>query len=159
MPRPRRCRRVRSGPHCTYFKPQGVGLRFLEEIALQVDELEAIRLVDLEGKEQIEAATTMNISQPTLHRTLKEAHKKVAEAVVLGKALLIGGGDYVLTQRKFRCYDCGHEWELPYGTGRPAACPQCGSVNLHRASEDRGYGRAGGPGKGRRGPRQGGDAP
>jgi predicted DNA-binding protein (UPF0251 family) len=159
MPRPRRCRRVRSGPHCTYFKPQGVGLKFLEEIALQVDELEAIRLVDLEGKEQIEAATAMNISQPTLHRMLKDAHKKIAEAVVLGKALLIGGGDYVLTQRKFKCYDCGHEWELPYGTGRPATCPQCGSVNLHRAPEDRGYRRAGGPGRGRGGPRQGGDQP
>ncbi|MBU6997016.1 MAG: DUF134 domain-containing protein [Theionarchaea archaeon] len=161
MPRPRRCRRVQSGPSCAYFKPQGVGLRFLEEITLQVDELEAIRLVDLEGKEQTEAAAIMNISQPTLHRILKEAHKKMAEAVVLAKALRVGGGDYVLTQRKFKCYDCGHEWELPYGTGRPTQCPQCNSVNLHRAPEDRGYARGpGGPGgRGRRGPGQGGDTP
>ncbi|MBU7014420.1 MAG: DUF134 domain-containing protein [Theionarchaea archaeon] len=161
MPRPRRCRRVQSGPHCAYFKPRGVGLTVLEEIALQVDELEAIRLVDLEGKEQTEAAAVMGISQPTLHRMLKEAHKKIAEAVVLGKALRIGGGDYVLRQRKFRCYDCGQEWELPYGTGRPPACPECGSENFHRAPEDRGCRRGpGGPKcRNQRGPHQGGDTP
>ncbi|MBU7028380.1 MAG: DUF134 domain-containing protein [Theionarchaea archaeon] len=148
MPRPRQCRRVRRGPKCTYFKPRGVGIKFLEEVALQVDELEAIRLVDLEGKEQKEAAEIMDISQPTLHRILKEARKKIADALVSGKALRIGGGDYVMVNRKFKCYDCGHDWELPYGTGRPETCPACGSVNLHRAPEDRGYAR-----RGMRGPR------
>ena len=149
------CRRVRFGPKCNYFKPRGVGIQFLEEVVLGVDELEAIRLVDLEGKGQVEAAETMNISQPTLHRILKEARKKVADALVSGKALCIEGGDYVMTQRKFTCYDCGHQWELPYGTGRPQVCPKCGSQNLHRAPEDRGYARRGmrGPrGRGQQGP-------
>ena len=156
MVRPRHCRRVRYGPQCTYFKPRGVGIQFLEEVVLQVDELEAIRLVDLEDKGQTEAAEIMNISQPTLCRILKEARRKVADAVVSGKALRIGGGDYVMVQRKFKCYDCGHEWELPYGTGRPETCPHCHSPNLHRAPEDRGYARRGmrGPkGRGQQGPR------
>ncbi|MBU7009195.1 MAG: DUF134 domain-containing protein [Theionarchaea archaeon] len=152
MPRPRRCRRVRFGPTCNYFKPRGVPIQVLEEVALQVDELEAIRLVDLEGNGQQEAADIMNISQPTLHRTLKDARKKIAEVLVSGKALRIGGGDYVMSQRRFRCYDCGHEWEVPYGTGRPQVCPQCGSVNLHRAAQDRGYARSGKRGRGRGGP-------
>ncbi len=155
MARPRLCRRVRFGPKHTYFKPRGVGVKFLEEVALGVDELEAVRLVDFEEKGQQEAADIMNVSQPTLHRTLKKARKKIADALVSGKALRIEGGDYVMMQRKFTCYECGHEWELPYGTGRPAVCPTCGSENLHRAPEDRGYARRGrrGPGgRGQRGP-------
>lgn len=150
MVRPRQCRQVRFGPRCTYFKPRGIGIQFLEEVAMTVDELEAVRLVDLEGKEQTEAAEIMDVSQPTLHRTLKEARKKIADALVSGKALRIGGGEYIMMQRKFKCYDCGHEWQLPYGTGRPQTCPECGSQNLHRAPEDRGYAR-----RGKRGPQRG----
>jgi predicted RNA-binding Zn-ribbon protein involved in translation (DUF1610 family) len=52
--------------------------------------------------------------------------------------------------RKFRCYACQHEWEEPYGTGRPAVCPKCGNNNIHRADSDRGRrGQAGGYGGGR----------
>lgn len=148
MSRPRHCRRVRYGPQCNYFKPRGIGIRFLEEVTLGVDELEAVRLVDFEGKEQQHAAGIMDISQPTLHRILKEAHRKIADALVSGKALRIEGGDFVMMQRKFQCYECGHQWELPYGTGRPQTCPQCGSENLHRAPEDRGYARKRGHGRG-----------
>jgi predicted DNA-binding protein (UPF0251 family) len=127
-------------------------MQALEDVILGVDELEAVRLVDLEDKGQTEAADIMNVSQPTLHRILKEARRKVVEAVVLGKALHIQGGEYVMMNRKFICFDCGHQWELPYGTGRPQVCPQCGSPNLHRAPEDRGYARRG-MGRGRGGPR------
>jgi Zn finger protein HypA/HybF involved in hydrogenase expression len=53
-----------------------------------------------------------------------------------------------MTQRKLSCADCRHSWELPYGTGRPTVCPQCGSRNIHRVDEDRGYARRGGGGRG-----------
>ena len=43
-------------------------------------------------------------------------------------------------QRTFRCVDCEHEWQLPFGMGRPAECPQCHSKNFHRAEEERGQG-------------------
>lgn len=40
--------------------------------------------------------------------------------------------------RKFECFECGRKWDEPFGTGRPASCPACGSRNIHRAPEDRG---------------------
>lgn len=149
MPRPRRCRQVRYGPKFHCFKPRGIALQGLEEINLTIDELEAVRLVDLEGKDQNEAAEIMNVSQPTLHRTLKKARKKIVEALVSGKALIIDGGNYIMVQRKFQCYDCGHQWQVPFGTPRPQVCPECGSTNIHRAPEDRGYARGRGRGGGR----------
>ncbi len=41
-------------------------------------------------------------------------------------------------QRKFECYDCKHEWEVPYGTGKPHQYPKCDSTNIHRHSADKG---------------------
>jgi len=55
-------------------------------------------------------------------------------------------------KRKFVCYDCGYSWEILYGTPRPNFCPKCGSVNIHRAQEDRGYARGNARGCGRKGP-------
>ena len=106
----------------------------LDEVCLTVDELEAIRLTDLQGLMQVKAAEQMGISQPTLHRTLEAAHLKVADALVNGKAMRIEGGDYAITEsgRKFGCHACGHGWEEPYGSGRPGECPKCGDANIHR---------------------------
>ncbi len=67
----------------------------LESVELSVDEFEAIRLKDLEGLEQTAAAESMNISQPTFHRIIESARRKVADALVNGKAIRIGVGDYV----------------------------------------------------------------
>ncbi|MEA2035962.1 MAG: DUF134 domain-containing protein [Nanoarchaeota archaeon] len=92
MPRPRRRRRVMFGPNVDYFKPRGINLSVLKSIDLKVEELEAIRLKDFEGKEQTEAAKIMNVSQPTFHRILGEVRKKIAEALVKGKAIKIHGG-------------------------------------------------------------------
>ncbi len=64
----------------------------MEEVTLTVDEFEAIRLADLEGLYQADAAEKMNISRQTLGRILESAHKKIADALVHGKALLIKGG-------------------------------------------------------------------
>ena len=92
MPRPRHCRRVAQLPQANYYKPRGIPLALLEEVVLTVDELEAIRLTDLEGLYQAEAAEKMSISRQTLGRILDSAHKKIATALVHGKALLIEGG-------------------------------------------------------------------
>ena len=116
----------------------------LASVSLSVDEFEAIRLKDLEGMEQTAAADSMRISQPTFHRVIEAARKKVADALVNGKAIRIEGGEYMSdASRKFKCLDCGHEWEEPHGRGRPDACPKCGSKNIHRAPPDRGYARLG----------------
>ena len=89
MPRPRMRRRVRFTPSVTYYKPAGVRMTDLEEVVLLPDELEALRLKDVEGNEQEPAARQMNVSQPTFHRILASARKKVAQALVKGKALRI----------------------------------------------------------------------
>ncbi|MGA2769095.1 MAG: DUF134 domain-containing protein [Candidatus Bathyarchaeia archaeon] len=144
MPRPRICRRVCCEPGVTYFKPRGVPMTSLESVGLSVDEFEAIRLKDLEGLEQTAAADSMRISQPTFHRVIEAARKKVADALVNGKAIRIEGGEYMSdASRKFKCLDCSHEWEEPHGRGRPGGCPKCGSKNIHRAPQDRGYARLG----------------
>lgn len=92
MARKRKPRHVNFIPEVTYFKPQGVPLSLLRGVSLAMDELEAIRLVDLKEFEQIKAAKKMKISQPTLQRILKAAHKKIAGALVEGKAIKVEGG-------------------------------------------------------------------
>jgi predicted DNA-binding protein (UPF0251 family)/predicted Fe-Mo cluster-binding NifX family protein len=90
--RPKSCRRVGSSPDVTYFKPRGVPLSEIEEVVLSVDELESLRLADLEGMYQEEAAALMNVSRPTFGRIVDSARKKIAAALVQGKALRIEGG-------------------------------------------------------------------
>ncbi len=94
MPRPRICRRVRFAPGVTYFKPRGIPLRDLSEVVLPLEEYEAVRLKDLEGLSQEGCAERMGISQPTFHRMVSSARKKIADAIVHGKAIRIEGGDY-----------------------------------------------------------------
>ncbi|MFA6424655.1 MAG: DUF134 domain-containing protein [Phycisphaerae bacterium] len=98
MPRPRLCRRVGCKPDVTYFKPAGIRMFELEEVTLCVDEFEAVRLKDLEGLEQEECAKKMNISQPTFHRLVVAARKKIADVIVNGKAIRIEGGNYKFKQ-------------------------------------------------------------
>ena len=81
-------------PEATHFKPQGVPMRDLQEIILHVEEYEALKLTDAEGKPQAEAAEAMNVSQPTYNRILKQAREKTAKAITEGKSLRIEGGDY-----------------------------------------------------------------
>ncbi|MGQ9675640.1 MAG: DUF134 domain-containing protein [Chloroflexota bacterium] len=128
MPRPRKRRCVEMVPGITYFKPRGVPLRFLEEVVLTVEELEAVRLKDLENLEGEQAAERMGVSRPTFQRILEAARRKVAEALVGGKALRIHGGDFEVATRRLRCAACQHEWEVPFGTGQRGCemvCPVC----------------------------------
>jgi uncharacterized protein len=152
MPRPFKCRHVGCKPGADYFKPRGIPLVNLEEVTLTVDEFEAIRLADLQGLYQEKAAEKMSVSRQTFGNIINSAHKKIAEVVVKAKALKIEGGVYKMAgMRKFKCYECSHEWEIPYGTGRPAECPHCKSENIHRAEGDRGHSRSNrgfGPGRG-----------
>jgi predicted DNA-binding protein (UPF0251 family) len=89
MVRPHKKRFLRGNPKVYFFKPQGIPLRTLEEIALQADEFEAIKLHDCDNLNQTEAAQSMKISQPTFARILQRAHQKIAQAIVTGKAIRI----------------------------------------------------------------------
>jgi len=92
MARPFCCRRVSGRPPAGVFKPQGIPLRDLEEVVLGLDEFEALRLADLDGHYQEQAALRMQVSRPTFSRILDSARRKVADALVHGKALRIEGG-------------------------------------------------------------------
>ncbi|NMC51590.1 DUF134 domain-containing protein [Candidatus Kuenenbacteria bacterium] len=89
MPRPRLCRRIRFSPRINYFKPQGVPLSQLELVELSAEELEAYRLRHINDLEQKEAAEKMNTSQSTYQRILYSAYKKIADALINGKAISI----------------------------------------------------------------------
>lgn len=99
MPRPPKCRRVEFVPEITYFKPAGVPMVDLEEVSLTVEELEAIRLKDLESLEQEVCAERMQISRPTFHRILVSARNKIAQALVSGNAIRVEGGNFHHVQK------------------------------------------------------------
>lgn len=103
MPRPRLVRRVFSEPGVNYFKPAGVKMAELDETSLKVEEFEALRLKDLEEMEQEEAAEKMGISQPTFCRLISSARKKVADAIVNGKAIRVEGGNFEVVGKAQGC--------------------------------------------------------
>ena len=92
MPRPHKPRIVCQGPVASYFKPRGIPLMALEEVVLGLDELEALRLADLEGLSQEDSGTRMGVSRGTIGRLLERAHRIVADALLGGKALRLEGG-------------------------------------------------------------------
>lgn len=89
MPRPRLCRHIDFDPSITYFKPQGVPMRYLEVVDLSLEELEALRLKNIEGLDQNECAQKMHTSQSTLQRLLSSAYKKISVALIMGKAIKV----------------------------------------------------------------------
>jgi len=132
MPRPVKWRQVSSIPEVTYFKPAGIPLRALEEVCLSVEEVEAIRLKDMEGLEQEQCAEKMKISRSTFQRVLGSARQKIAEALLKGKAIRIEGGDFELAVRRLRCIE-GHEWDVPFESmiaGVPQFCPTCNTSEI-----------------------------
>jgi predicted DNA-binding protein (UPF0251 family) len=92
MPRPQCPRMVRGRPGAMLFKPAGVPTLLLEEEVLTLDEFEAVRLADLEGLYQEQAAERMGISRATFGRILTAAHRKLAATLVQGRALRVEGG-------------------------------------------------------------------
>lgn len=94
MVRPRKSRWINSLPGADYFKPRGVPINQLEVTGLTMDEFEAMRLYDVEGLDQTSSAEEMKVSRATFGRIITSAHKKVAEALLYGKAIQISGGIY-----------------------------------------------------------------
>jgi predicted DNA-binding protein (UPF0251 family) len=133
MARPEKLRCVAQLPNVGSFRPVGISVNTLQSVRLSLEELESIRLKDLEGLEQEECAQQMRISRPTFHRILEVARKKLADALVNGKAIQIEGGNFELPQRRFRCGNDGHEWNVPFeamAQRLPLSCPVCLSGNI-----------------------------
>lgn len=106
MARPTKDRIIEKLPEIRFFKPAGVPNHQLETVEMTMEEVEALRLKDVKGLTQAEAAEIMNVSRPTFQRVLTSARQKAAEALTCGKAIKFEGGDYRLV-RPGHCTECG----------------------------------------------------
>jgi len=127
MPRPTKYRCVSYKPEVSFFKPAAVPMGVLEVVIMSFDEIEAIRLADYEGLYQEEAAKRMNISRQTFGNIVSSARKKIADAIINGKAIKIEGGAVNFVENSFFCKRCGHKWnnsdsESTYDKNK---CPNC----------------------------------
>lgn len=97
MPRPCKGRRVCALPGCTSFAP--LGRQGKKVVTMSVDEYETIRLIDLENLTQQQCAQQMEVARATVQTIYASARKKLAQCVVQGATLTIGGGQYRLCQQ------------------------------------------------------------
>lgn len=100
MARPVKCRKIQQIPESKYFIPTNERKNSLEENILMYEEIEAIRLKDLEGLEQSECAERMEVSRPTFQRILLSAREKIADSIIYGKGISIEGGSFEVSCEK-----------------------------------------------------------
>ncbi len=135
MARPTKWRRIENVPTIPYFIPSDKDITEVPENILKLEELEAIRLKDLEGFEQSECAEKMEVSRPTFQRILLSAREKIADSLVNGKVIHIEGGNFTRNICPVRCSDCGKEWMESYENMESIkngeySCPTCGSTKV-----------------------------
>ncbi len=94
MSRPRKHRRICCNLTTNYFKPRGIPLYNLDEIIIDYDELESLRLADLLAYSHEKAANEMKISRATFGRIIESARKKVADGILNGKAIKINDDNF-----------------------------------------------------------------
>jgi predicted DNA-binding protein (UPF0251 family) len=133
--RPTKWRRVGFIPEIQYFVPYEIEPDGMQENILRIEELEALRLKDLEGLEQESCATQMEVSRQTFQRILNSAREKVADSLINGKAIRIEGGNYTLNICPVQCLDCGREWHESYENFKRIIsgefnCPECNSNRI-----------------------------
>ncbi|SMB91377.1 Predicted DNA-binding protein, UPF0251 family [Desulfonispora thiosulfatigenes DSM 11270] len=135
MARPTKERRIEFIPEVTMFRPCKTTNKVFEEVVLTFEEIEAIRLKDLESLEQEECAVKMEVSRPTFQRILGIARKKIANALIEGKIIKFEGGNYQVAMRHFECHSCKFVFEVPFGNGikgKDMDCPKCNEKTVHR---------------------------
>lgn len=136
MARPTKWRKIEHIPVVPYFVPSDREIDGVETNVLLLEELEAIRLKDLEGLEQAECAERMEVSRPTFQRILLSAREKMADSLINGKSIHIDGGNYTRNICNVICNDCNTEWKesfeklLDIKEGK-YVCPTCGSKNIN----------------------------
>ncbi|ADY55724.1 UPF0251 protein [Syntrophobotulus glycolicus DSM 8271] len=133
MPRPVKWRKVEYIPNNTYFVPCPKGscreYSDVNEVQIKIEELEAMRLKDIEELSQEECAEKMEVSRQTFQNIIDEARKKVVFALVEGKAISIGGGRYTKKICRLKCLNCGKEFEASFEEDQQK-CINCGSAEL-----------------------------
>lgn len=153
MPRPNKPRRIRCNPAVTYFKPQGIPLRRLENIELGLDEVEALRLADLEEHSHEEVGEKMEISRATVGRILARARSKVAMALTQGMAISIEAGQEPADEREMEMPNNDRSGPQGQGPRSGRGMGRCGGPVVEndggaQPGRGMGRGRAAGPGAG-----------
>ena len=128
MARPKKYRKIRCAPASYYFKPRGIPMADLQDVILEVDELEAIRLGDMLNYSHEEAALKMKISRATFGRIVNKARQKVAEGIINGKAIRISEDIPVQIKSKlyYTCNKCGYKTKV-MRKNQINNCPKCKS--------------------------------
>lgn len=135
MARPTKWRKIEHIPVVPFFVPSDEPAYEIPGNRLKLEELEAIRLKDLEGLEQSECAEKMEVSRPTFQRILSSAREKIADSLVNGKTIRIEGGNFTRNICPVKCADCGKDWMERYENMEAVksgshACPACGSQKI-----------------------------
>ncbi len=108
MPRPRKQKKICCLPVVNAFGPASENVRS-GEVNMSIEEYEAVRLIDNEDLTQEECAEIMCVARSTVQRLYNDARKKIADCIVNGKVLKIGGGDFTLCTQKAKqslCSNC-----------------------------------------------------
>jgi predicted DNA-binding protein (UPF0251 family) len=137
MPRPCCLRHIGFAPNTVLFRPAGVPACALEQVRLTLDEVEALRLADLNGLYQEQAAEQMKISRPTFSRIVEEARRKVADALIHGKALRLEGGIVKMNEATEKD-GTGHVGAEPDTGSGPCGCRR---QRRRAAGDGTGFGR------------------
>jgi len=135
LARPTKWRKVEFIPNIQYFVPYDIDTGAMQENVIRIEELEAIRLKDLEGMEQEECAKKMEVSRQTFQRILNAAREKIADSLINGKAIRIEGGNYTRNICPVKCLDCGRQWRESYENFEKILngefnCPGCNSKRI-----------------------------
>lgn len=128
MPRPKKCRRICALPRCGRFGPLDGAAEGSVELALE--ELEAIRLMDLLGCTQEGCAEQMGVARSTVQQVYDAARRKLALALVEGRELVVAGGCYELCPHAAGCAgrDCARR-DCPRG--------RCGCGTCQRPTQNK----------------------
>lgn len=133
MVRPKKYRKMCTPPMVNGFKPFGTCMKQEQEVQLLFEEWEVIRLLDYDDMNQVDAAAQLNVSRPTLTRIYLKARKKMAKALVEGRALLIEGGDVRFDDIWLECQKCSMRFIMK--SEDDEKCPECGCLELKPISE------------------------
>lgn len=141
MSRPTKWRKVEFIPSIQYFVPLGSEKGNIEENIIRIEEVEAIRLKDVEKLEQEECAERMEVSRQTFQRILNTAREKIADSIINGKAIRIEGGNFTRNICPVKCFECGKEWKESYENFEKIikgdyTCPDCQSKRVNCANNN-----------------------
>jgi predicted DNA-binding protein (UPF0251 family) len=126
MPRPKKKRKVNNPPKMHGFKPFGIAFCDTEQVVMQYDEYESLKLVIYNNLSQDFAADCMEVSRPTLTRIYNSALKKIGQAFVEGKSIIIKGGDFEFEKDWYKCKRC---FKLILGIENHTKCGDCSTYN------------------------------